>query len=70
MTDTSDPFDRAARLAEQEREAGIARAQSALHGYSDRQECDCGSPIGEERRRAMPNAKECIDCATRRERGQ
>ena len=32
-------------------------------------ECeDCGEPIPEERRRAMPSARTCVRCQERRER--
>lgn len=53
---------------EQERDAGVARIRAALSGSSGRLVCDCGQPIGEARRRAMPNAVDCIDCATFTER--
>ena len=53
---------------EQERDAGVARIRIALAGTSGRMICDCGQPIGEARRQAMPNAVDCIDCATFTER--
>ena len=52
------------RLAERERQAGIARVQAALAGSSGRLICACGNEISEARRRAMPSADDCIDCAT------
>lgn len=61
-------FDLADRLAERERLAGIERVQAALRGSPGRLVCDCGEPISEARRQAMPNARECIDCAVLGER--
>ncbi len=58
----------AERRVEMERDAGVARIQAKLAGASGRLVCDCGNPIGEARRRAMPNAENCIDCATFLER--
>lgn len=58
----------AEHCVELEREAGIARARAALTGHSARFTCACGQPIGGARRSAMPNAKDCIDCATFLER--
>lgn len=49
---------------EQETEAAIARARAALVGSSGRMVCDCGEPISEARRRAVPNTDKCVDCAT------
>lgn len=63
-------FDLADRLAEREREAGIARAQAAVRGMSGRFICDCGEPISEARRAACPETDKCIDCATFLERMQ
>lgn len=58
----------AERRVEMERDAGVARIQAKLTGASGRLVCDCGEPIGEARRRVMPNARDCINCATFRER--
>lgn len=58
----------AERRVEMERDAGVARIQRALSGSSGRLVCDCGEPIGEARRQAMPNAEDCINCATFKER--
>ena len=56
-------FDLADRLAERERLAGIERAQAALRGASGRLVCECGEPISEARRRAVPSTDKCVDCA-------
>lgn len=56
-------FDLADRLAERERAASIARVRSKLTGVSNRLICDCGEPISQARRRAVPNSTKCIDCA-------
>jgi len=61
-------FELADRLAERERAAGIERVQAALRGYSGRLVCDCGEPISEARRQAMPNTDKCVDCAQLEER--
>lgn len=56
---------------EQECAAGIARVQAAARGQYLAEDttvgprfCDCGEPIPEARRRAMPRATNCFDCAT------
>ena len=49
--------------AEQERQAGVAKARAALKGWSGRIVCDCGDEISEARRRAAPFSDKCIDCA-------
>lgn len=61
-------YDLADRLAERERLAGIERVQAALRGSPGRLVCTCGEPISEARRRAVPNTKQCIDCAVLGER--
>jgi RNA polymerase-binding transcription factor DksA len=66
-------FELAEEMAERQRQAGIARARAALRCVDpDEPEgplvCDCGDPIGEERRRAVPNTRKCINCATFLER--
>lgn len=58
----------AEQRVEQEAAAGIARARAALTGTSGRLVCDCGEPISEARRRAVPNTDQCINCATFAER--
>lgn len=54
----------AERRVRQEAEAGIARARAALTGSSGRMVCDCGEPISEARRQAVPHTDQCVDCAT------
>lgn len=58
----------AERRVEQEAAAGIARIQARLAGSSGRFVCDCGEPISEARRQAVPHTNQCIDCATFAER--
>lgn len=67
-------YELADRRAEQERAAGIARVQAAARGQLAGGEiagplvCDCGEPIGEARRAAVPGTRQCVDCATFAER--
>ena len=49
---------------EQQTPSGIARARAALAGTSGRLVCDCGEPISDARRRAVPHTDKCINCAT------
>lgn len=58
----------AERRVEQERAAGVARVQSAIAGRSGRLVCDCGEPIPEARRAAVPHTDKCYECALRAER--
>jgi len=62
-----DEFDQADRVAEAERAGGIARASQALGG-TGRIICACGAEISDARRKALPQADTCIDCATFLER--
>jgi RNA polymerase-binding transcription factor DksA len=50
-----------------ETEVGVAKIRTALSGVSGRLVCDCGEPIPEARRQAMPNTDKCADCAYRHE---
>jgi phage/conjugal plasmid C-4 type zinc finger TraR family protein len=66
-------FDQADRLAEGEREAGIAKARAEAARLSAVNDdgplvCDCGEPIPEARRRAVPGTDKCFDCASLAER--
>lgn len=67
-------FEWAARNADRERSAGIARIQAAARGQIGFDEqisptvCDCGEPISEARRAAVPGTRQCVDCATFNER--
>jgi len=55
---------------EQERDASVARVQSGLGAEHGSAFClDCGAPIPAARRRALPSARRCIQCAQRRETG-
>jgi phage/conjugal plasmid C-4 type zinc finger TraR family protein len=67
----SDIFDRAQELEEAQRQAAIDEARShAPHGESEKF-CtmpDCGEPIPEARRQAVPGCKLCVDCQERLER--
>ncbi len=59
----------AAARVDREAAAAIARIRAAMN--DDRPErfvCDCGEPIPEARRRAVPHTDKCIDCATFLER--
>lgn len=44
-------------------EAGVAKVRARLTGSSGRFVCDCGEPISEARRRAVPHTDQCVDCA-------
>lgn len=50
-----------------EAEAGVARIRATLAGVSGRLVCDCGEPIPEARRQAVPHTDKCADCAYRHE---
>lgn len=65
-------FDRelSEQRVEQEKEAAIAAARSALAGPGLVECEECGKPIGEARRRAMPSATRCILCQDVHEREQ
>ncbi|RWE48556.1 MAG: hypothetical protein EOS79_08460 [Mesorhizobium sp.] len=60
----------AERRVELERAASIARIQAAARGQYSAEEisgprfCDCGEPIPEARRQAMPGCRRCVDCET------
>lgn len=61
-------FEMAEQRAEQEREAGIARAKAALKAEGKITCVGCGDEIELARRRAFPAARCCIDCQKRIER--
>lgn len=50
-----------------EAEAGVARIRATLAGVSGRLVCDCGEPIPEARRQAVPHTTKCADCAYQHE---
>jgi len=55
-------------LAEQLNEAAIARIRAGLEGDGAEDCVECGGPIGEERRAALPSAIRCVGCQARVER--
>jgi RNA polymerase-binding transcription factor DksA len=63
--------ERAIELAEfrvaQETAASVQRIRQRLTGSAGRLVCDCGEPIPEARRRAVPNTTKCFECACRAE---
>ncbi len=63
-------IEQAEQRVEQERDASIARARSGLKvtGAPAVHCRACGAEIPEARRRALPSARHCIDCAETRER--
>lgn len=61
-------YELADRRAEEERSTMIARAQAALKPNTVSECQHCGEAISEARKRAMPSARFCIDCAQKRER--
>ncbi|AEQ50767.1 TraR/DksA C4-type zinc finger protein [Pelagibacterium halotolerans] len=63
-------YDLAEARSEQERAAGIKAAQAALCGEGVQACVDCLDPIPEARRKAVPSAKRCAGCQTKRERGR
>ena len=61
----ADVIDRAAKYTEKEMafHLGEIRAASRDRAKESRAECeDCGNPIPEGRRRAMPGCTRCIEC--------
>lgn len=61
----------AERTAEEAREAGVAEIRAKLPTGESAEYCmepECGEPIPEARRRALPGVKYCIECQARRER--
>lgn len=69
MSDTGNlAMELAERRVEQERDTSVARVQASLAHGSGASDCiGCGVVIPEARRRALPNADTCIDCAQQRE---
>lgn len=57
----------AAYQVEQETERQVAKIRNEL-AVPGRFICDCGQEISEGRWQAHPSARDCIDCATFRER--
>lgn len=61
-------FELADLRAEQERQAGIAKARHALRGAGEVNCIDCGEEIEATRRQVMPSAIRCIECQQQHER--
>ena len=61
MQATDAMIELAERRVAMEAAAGVARVQARLV-------CDCGEPISEARRRAVPHTDKCVDCAMMGER--
>lgn len=53
------------RLAEGERDAGVALAVNALAGTGSKDCCLCGEGIPDARRKVMPSATRCAECQER-----
>lgn len=60
----ADIFDAAQALEQADREAALARfARTLRHMPLGGGVCDdCGDPIPDRRRKALPTARRCIDC--------
>ena len=71
---TNAVVEQAEQRVEQETAAGVARIQAAVRGHvpNDYQRSpfckDCGEPIPDDRRNAMPSAERCFDCESLNER--
>lgn len=63
MNTSNRAFELADLRAEQERHAGILRAQAALNVPGSMLCRHCGNPIETKRRAALPSAVTCISCA-------
>lgn len=50
-----------------EKQGAIARIQGSLSGAGQDDCAECGQPIGEARRAALPSATRCIGCQTMNE---
>lgn len=59
----------AERRVEEERQTMIDRARKGLADAGGDVCIDCGNKIPPARRQAMPSAKRCLGCQTRKERG-
>ncbi|WP_175895700.1 TraR/DksA C4-type zinc finger protein [Burkholderia cepacia] len=66
-----DDFDHASEMEEQYRALAIAAARRPAHRAIESaafcQNEECGEPIPDERRRAVPGCRFCIECQARRE---
>lgn len=60
-----DEMDRAQEINEQFLDDALAKHQRNMPRGESLVECeDCGEPIPEARRKAMPGCRRCIDCQT------
>lgn len=60
-----DEMDRVQKINEQFLDNAIAEQQRSMPTGESLLECeDCGEPIPEARRKAMPGCRRCIDCQT------
>lgn len=63
-------IEQAESRVEAEKEAAVRRIQDAARGLAGPDPaggpliCDCGEPIGDARRAAVPGTRLCIGCAT------
>lgn len=66
----TDHIDRACELEEMQRAHALARqADRAEQNYPSAFECEeCGEPIPEARRQAVPGCRLCIDCQREQEK--
>jgi phage/conjugal plasmid C-4 type zinc finger protein, traR family len=66
----TDFIDRACDLEEMQRAHALARqADRAAQNYPSAYECEeCGEPIPEARRQAVPGCRLCIDCQREQEK--
>jgi phage/conjugal plasmid C-4 type zinc finger TraR family protein len=58
----SDDADHSQKHEEAERHSGVSKAILSLQQEGCDRCIDCGTPIGDERRKAMPSAQRCIWC--------
>ncbi len=63
----SDLVDRANKQQQAWLEAQVRQARLNAQPTDDTECIDCGEPIGKQRKRAMPSAVRCIQCASKRE---
>ena len=63
-----DIVDRAQNLERLDRETALARARGARQSGPSRATCEeCGEPIPEARRRAVPGVRLCVNCQAEQE---
>lgn len=70
---TEQQYETAAKLAEDEREAALARHRQNMQSVQaspDGSCLDCGEPIPAARLAAWPSAARCVDCQADHERQQ